>query len=154
MNAETTPPKRLTPLNLWILLAAAAGAHLVLVVILSPGLFFGDDHSPQVLLERARVMRDNGEYQQAMDIYGQVVRQKPPTPAIFEVAEKELQETRLEALNAERRASQEAARRQAEQEEIARADQPARRTEAGEPADDADPSPATPLPALPSIDDF
>ncbi len=152
MEQTNTEPKRMTPFNLWILLGAAAVAHLILIAVFSPGLFLGEDDSPEALVKKARELRDNGKYQKAMETYYAVIRQKPPVPAVFEVAEQEMQETRIAALNAEREAAENAARQEAEQQKNETSPQNGT-PQSGTTGTTETPESPPDLPALPSLDD-
>lgn len=97
-------PRRHELLKPWQLILAVAAAHALVTIVLSPGLFVKEDTSPQGLLEKARNVASNGEYEESLQIYQQVLLQKPQIPAVFSETEKEMGGVRLKMLEAQRRA--------------------------------------------------
>ena len=147
-------PKRMKLLPLWKLLAMALGAHVLIVLVLSPTMGRVDEKSPQVMLQKARELRKEGKFEPALEAYQMVVNQKPPVPALFSDAERELHETRMESLDAKRREAE--AAKQAEATTQAAQEKP-KETTPGQPASPqpGEKPPAAPpvnLPQLPAID--
>ena len=155
---ETETPQRTTRFSPLKLLGIAIGAHVVVVLLLSPSFFTGgEDTSPEALLRKARELREKEEYQAALETYQRVVQQKPTVPAIFTEAEKEMHQTRLQALEKERQLAEKAkaaAKAEEEKQPGAGEDQPGT-GEDGQPGTGEQPPPPedTDVPALPDIED-
>ncbi len=133
--------RRVVPL--WKLVAAALAVHAVLILVFSPRLGRADPDSPDALLARARSLRDEGKFETALEIYERVISRKPATPAIFLDAEKEINDVRMKALDAKRKAA-EAAKAQPGQAGEKPSDKPAQ-------PDAVPPPPKVDLPTLPDI---
>ena len=102
------PVARRQFMPLWKLLLLAVGFHIVMTIVGSPGrLFTRNDTTPEGLLAQARDLVQQQKYQEAMDVYGRLLLQKPATPAVFVDAEKEVREVRLKALEAQKKAAEE-----------------------------------------------
>ncbi len=65
------------------LLGWAALAHVVAILLLSPGLYLSDENSPEALYRRGeQAMRDEN-YAQAMDFFAGVMNRQPKPPPIY-----------------------------------------------------------------------
>jgi hypothetical protein len=97
-------------MRLWHLVGAVLVVHVVLAVALSPSLFGRDDTSPEGLLKRARELAASEKFEEAQSFYEKMLLQKPEIPAMFADAEREMNEVRVKALQARKKAADEAAR--------------------------------------------
>ena len=102
-----------------------------------------------MLIDKARLLRQEKKYDLALEAYDMVISQKPPVPAVFLEAEKEKHECRMAGLAAKREAQQ-----QAEQEQEAEKPptRPATGTPGEQPGPGSDAPPPVDLPDLPTIE--
>lgn len=99
-------PARRELMKLWQVLLVALGAHIVIFLALSPGLYSRDDNSPEGLLGKARAKVEAEDYEEALKLYQTMLLKKPQLPAFFVEAEKEMHSIRLKALEAQRQAAE------------------------------------------------
>jgi hypothetical protein len=71
------------PMTLWRMLMWVAAGHLVVILILSPGLYCASANSPDALFARGEQAMADGKYVEAMQVFRQVMDQQPKPPPIY-----------------------------------------------------------------------
>ena len=66
------------------------------------------DTSPEQLIKIARELAEEGKFDEALEKYLLIKNQKPQIPAVFIDAEKEISQVRIKALEAKKKAEEEA----------------------------------------------
>ena len=158
-DPEATLTSRSEPLKLWQYFAGAIAVHAIIIVGLSPSIFTGgEDTSPDGMLKKARRLAQEEKYEQALQVYRDLLNQKPQIPVAFVKADKEMQETRLKMLEKKRKEAQEAQKAAGEGEEGAEGEgegeEPTGTEEGageGEGETVTPPPPPTELPELPGL---
>lgn len=150
MQQENAPCRK-EFLKLWQLFLAVIMSHAIVVIALSPRLFRKEDTTPGGLLDKARGLAAEEKYEEAFELYQQMLLQKPQLPAIFAEAEKEMGTVRLRALEAQRRSA--AALQAAEKADEDEGPRKAAPAEAGRAGPEPGPpeAPEVSLPSLPDI---
>lgn len=92
----------------WQYFLIAVGAHIAVILVFSPQLLGREDTSPETLIQQARLLVEDESYEEALEMYGRVIAQKPEIPAVFRDAERELERARREMLEKARRRAEEA----------------------------------------------
>ena len=69
--------------RLWKLVAWAALGHVVVILALSPSLYWSSDDSPEAIFERGEQAMQEGKYVEAMELYRRVMDQQPKPPPIY-----------------------------------------------------------------------
>lgn len=70
-------------MTLWRMLLWVAVGHLVVILILSPGLYCASENSPEALFARGEQAMTDGKYVEAMQMFRQVMDQQPKPPPIY-----------------------------------------------------------------------
>jgi len=105
MEAKTRGIYRSRTPRLWQTMLASFLLFGVAVLATS-SLGQGKDDSPEALIKKARELVEQQKYEEAQAVYARIIKMKPPTPAVFLDAEKEINTARLKALEARRKAAQ------------------------------------------------
>jgi len=112
-EARNAVPARRERLKLWQYLAVAIVVHIVLFIAFSPSIFSSEDVSPEGMVKKARDLVAESKQtakpeeairklEDALKIYETVMNKKPPLPAVFDEAEKEMADVRRKMLEQQR----------------------------------------------------
>jgi tetratricopeptide (TPR) repeat protein len=69
--------------RLWRLIGWVALGHLVVILLLSPQLYWSDTTSPQAVYQRGEQAMKEGKYAEAMELFRRVMDQQPKPPPIY-----------------------------------------------------------------------
>jgi hypothetical protein len=69
--------------RLWKLIGWVALGHVVVILVLSPGLYCAGGNSPEALLERGERAMNEGKHAEAMELFRRVMDQQPKPPPIY-----------------------------------------------------------------------
>ncbi len=72
--------------RLWKLLGWVALGHVVVILALSPGLYWSNSNSPEDLFARGEAAMKEGKYAEAMELFRKVMDQQPKPPPIYSKA--------------------------------------------------------------------